>query len=545
MDQNSIDRFGSSDFASEAEIAAAGYFRRTSDSVLIGFFGSRPLWYSGLGGILLQAGARSGKFLDWIGYLACGVGCEDHNIVALDVKGEFSSVGRGATSPPKHKIMSNPTGMHGLPRHRINPVDYLRIDSPTLVSDTKMFCANAISQSGSANGQYFEQRARGEFLEAMVLTIVRRDGVLTLSALYESINLIPASGQAWLDFAFEMHESGFPISARIEEEIANARNDSSGGYQGILGELFKAFSCFSDPLLLDSVSSPFDFSYEELTDTDKRYAVSLLVRPEHVGPWSLALKAHFVAARIYKSRAPQSPRQTWCLDECATLASGDSKGFPLIPALFSVDAGLGIRPICVVQTGKQLDALAPNGQTIVTASAAVQCRFAVRDLESATELSNRLGAQTLLYDDELAQGRARRSANAALNRMFEGDGSLSPMIDFAHHSREARMQTKQMRLLRTPAEILHMPPDKQIIHADGLPHPIYADRKHYTEQRFMAGRFHPNPFYPPLDRVRVKTWLGHATLRVIEEPVALEFADFPQFGGGTWSRIEKRKWWQL
>ena len=95
MDQiNSIDRFGSSAFCDEAEIAAAGYFRRTPDSVLIGFFGSRPLWYSGLGGILLQAGARSGKFYDWIGYLACGVGCDDHNVVALDVKGEFTSVGR-------------------------------------------------------------------------------------------------------------------------------------------------------------------------------------------------------------------------------------------------------------------------------------------------------------------------------------------------------------------------------------------------------------------------------------------------------------------
>lgn len=445
---------------------------------------------------------------------------------------------------PRYNITWNPTGMFDHPRHRINTVDYLRADSPTLVSDTKMFCENAISQTGSANGQYFEQRARGEFLESMVLTNVFMHGILTLPDLYHSINLIPRGGDAWHEFAFEMHECGFPISARVEEEIANARHDSSGGYQGILGELFKAFSCFSDPLLLDSVSPPYDFSYAQLNESDARYRIGLLVRPEHVGPWGLAIKSHFIAARVYKSRVPQAPRQTWVLDECATLASGNSKGFPIVPQLFSVDAGLGIRPICVVQTGKQLDALGPNAQTIITASAAVQCRFAVRDMDSATDLSGRLGPQTLFYDDEKEQARARHAANKALNRMMEGDDTLGAMIDYEHYSREAAMPSKQMRLLRTPAEILTMPDNKQIIFADGLPHPIEADRKPYYEQRFAAGLYHPNPYYPPLDKVRVKTRFGHAWLRVIREPVPPECAHLPQWSEGYWSRIEKKRWWQ-
>lgn len=93
---NSANRFGSADFCTEEEIAAAGYFRCTPDAVLIGFFGDRPLWYDGLGGVLLQAGARSGKFRDWLGYLACGIGCEDHNMLVVDVKSEFCSVGRGS-----------------------------------------------------------------------------------------------------------------------------------------------------------------------------------------------------------------------------------------------------------------------------------------------------------------------------------------------------------------------------------------------------------------------------------------------------------------
>ena len=443
----------------------------------------------------------------------------------------------------KHRINWNPTRMHGRKHHRINIVDYLRSDSATLVADCKLFCRNMISASGSANGAFFEQRAR-EFLEGLILTCVRIHGQLEIRHILDAMYLIHKGGEEWLDFAFEMQEAGYPISARIEEEIANARNDSSGGYQGILGELFKAFACYSDPLLLDAVSPPYDFSYEQTTDPDIRYVISLMVQPGHVGPWNPALKGHFVAAKIYKSRAPLAPRQTWLLDEMAVLANGDSKGFALAADLYTVDAGMGIRPVGVIQSSKQLDTLIPNGESIITASAPVRCYFAVRDEKTATTLSNMLGMQTLVYDDEKEQARSRHAADQAMKRMLDGADSFGAMMDYAHHSEMAGMRSKMRRQLRTPAEILHMAPGKQIIFADGLCHPIEADRKIYYEQRFMAGKFHPNPYYPPLDKVRVKTRFGHAWKRVIREPVQPEHAGLPQFADGMWTYIEPLKWWE-
>ena len=41
------------------------------------------------------------------------------------------------------------------------------------------------------------------------------------------------------------------IAERVEEEIAAARQDSSGGFKGVLGEITRAFACLSDPVLLD------------------------------------------------------------------------------------------------------------------------------------------------------------------------------------------------------------------------------------------------------------------------------------------------------
>lgn len=55
----------------------------------------------------------------------------------------------------------------------------------------------------------------------------------------------------------------------------------------------------------------------------------------------------------------------------------------------------------------------------------------------------------------------------------------------------------------------------------------------------MARRFHPNPYHPPADRVRVKTLFGHAWRKVITSPTPQRFADYPQYQNGLWSWIER------
>ena len=82
-----------------------------------------------------------------------------------------------------------------------------------------------------------------------------------------------------------------------------------------------------------------------------------------------------------------------------------------------------------------------------------------------------------------------------------------------------------------------MPPDRQLIWVDGVAKPIWGERAPYYEQRFMAGRYHPNPYHPPADKVRVKTRLGHEWRRVMREPVPQEFAHYPQYADGYWSVV--------
>lgn len=527
---NAAHPFGSARFAEPKEIAGAGMLSRAPHSLLVGFLGKRLLTYSAMGGAVCVAGARSGKLRDLLAYNIC-CGIHAPTMVILDVKGELAAISQNQTPDHKFCIYWNPAALHGLPRHRINPVDYIRSDSPTLVSDTKVFAENMIPPSGSPQSEYFEGRAR-EFLEALVLTLTRLHGALSLPDIYRAINLVVIGGEKWLDLAFDMSASGFDQAERIEEEIAAGRDDSSGGFRGILGELTKAFSCLSDPVLLDSVSPPFDFSLSQLCESEQTYNLYLMPPSEFVEAWAPIIKSIFVAARTYKARTPSAPRQTWILDECGQLG-----GFPLVIRLFTRDAGLGIRPWAFFQSTKQMKALGPDGENLILSSAALRSFFGVRDEDSAATISRMLGDQTLAYIDPHRRAAALHAKSRAVRAIIGGGDPFKAGMEIAHQSRLADLPVLRPRRLLSTDEILGMPPGRQIIFADGLSHAIYAERRAYFDQRFMAGRYHPNPYFPPDSHVRVRTRWGYRWRRVVVEPVPRAFAHYPQYAHGHWSRI--------
>ncbi|WPZ34513.1 type IV secretory system conjugative DNA transfer family protein [Thalassobaculum sp. OXR-137] len=528
---NASTPYGSAAFASRWDIARAGLFRQHASSLFTGFLGSRSLWYGGMGGVLLCAGARGGKLASYLAYSLLPGVLRDNSVVVLDPKGELAAISQNQTADGKFCAHWNPMSLCGLPSCRINPLDYVRIDSPSLVSDVKVFCANIIPNSGSPGGVYFEGRAR-EFLEALALSLTETNKVLTFPDLYRAINLIPAGGSAWLDVAFRMSESRFEIARRVEEEIAASRSSTGNGFPGILGELLKSFAALSDPVLMASVSPPFNFSMEQLTSGPQPWQVYLMPPAEFIEAWAPVIKAILVSGMIYKARAPSATQQTWVLDECALLG-----GFPLVAKLFSYGAGIGVRPVAVFQSTKQMRAIAPEAETIITASAALRCFFAVRDLDTATMVSRMLGSETLAHEDSARQEIARHGRHLAVQALIGGQDPMETGLKIAHHARNAALPAKRQRYLRSPDEILNTPAGKMYLFADGLPHPIYADRRPYYEERSMAGKFHPNPYHPPMDRVRVKTFWGHSWRPVITEPVPERFAHMPQYASGRWSRI--------
>ncbi len=507
-------------------------FTQSPSALFIGFHSGKPLWYDGAGGLLLVGGARSGKLRDVLAYNLCSGIYSGGSMLVLDMKGELAAISQDQTPDKKYCAYWNPLGLHNMPQSQINPVDYIHKNSRTLYSDVKVFTETMIPHSGAAQSEYFELRAR-EYLESIVLTLVEVSGALTLPDLYRVINLIPINNEEWLNFAFEMHASTIPLAVRVEEEIAASREDSTGGFRGILGELFKSFSALSDPILMASVSPPYDFSLGDLCSSDRFWQFYMMCPAEFIHAWAPVIKSMFVAAMVYKSRAPAAPRQTWILDECAQL-----KRFPLIMRMFTYGAGIGIRPWAVFQSTAQMNDIGRDAKNIITSSAGLQSYFALREIDSAKNVSDMLGSQTLEYDDPLKQGRAHLSRHGLFQSLMAGQDPIEAGMALRHFTYETQHRTKQRRMLQTPDEVMNAPSSTQFIFADEISKPIFASRAAYYDQKFMAGRYHPNPYHPPACKVRVKTRLGHRWRKIVKKPVPKRFADYPQYARGSWSKVK-------
>ena len=191
-DDNAVNRFGSSRFARYEDLKKAGLFEQRPESFYVGLFESRPVYFHGPAGLTIVAGARAGKMRDVIcRNLLCGT-CL-HTLMMLDPKGEGAYLSQDQTADGKFCGYWNPVGLHGLPQDRINPVDYLKIDSPTLEADLKVLWQELAPSKAGAKDDYFPPRAR-EYGEALCLMIAEIIGEVTLPALYDAVNALIAGG---------------------------------------------------------------------------------------------------------------------------------------------------------------------------------------------------------------------------------------------------------------------------------------------------------------------------------------------------------------
>jgi type IV secretion system protein VirD4 len=116
---------------------------------------------------VMIAGSGAGKAVSGgLMYNACTY---PGSMLIVDLKGEIAAVSLAAQAAlGKHAYCVNPAGILDLPNPPVDPLDILEPGSPTLVPDAKMIAEMLLPLSGSANGQYFEEKAR-LLLEAMMI----------------------------------------------------------------------------------------------------------------------------------------------------------------------------------------------------------------------------------------------------------------------------------------------------------------------------------------------------------------------------------------
>ncbi len=543
----SHDRYGSARFADLEMVRRAGMFDLHARRVALGLMNGTFLGTATQGGVLTVAGARSGKLTSALALNLLrppsSSEAETPHHVMLDVKSEGAALSQLAvTMNNRRGIYWSPVKLPGVPvQHRINPVDYAVWGSPSLIDDIQSFAENSVVKSNAKNGNFFDGRGKS-ILEGLCVGITRRDGVLSLPAIHEAVGLLSAGGERWLDrIGFYMHQcqgTQYDDVAATEKFIHHAQSDATNEtFQNFVGVLTNSFKCLSSPALRESVSprpdGSYDYSFADLVQSEDVYSVFICVPQEYLQTWGAVVRSMFVAMRVYKSRNPATRPILAILDE-----AGNTGGpFPLAVELFTIGAGINIRPWVVLQSLSQANTLAEHGENIILSSAQTQQFFGVRDYPTADKLSKRLGVQTLRYGDEQAQIKARHAREQALHDLMDGADPIEAAMRARYHTDTIETPSVMQRLLRTPAELLNMPSDQQLLFTDHVGAPILCEKQPYFDLPAFAGTYLPNPYYPPSDRVQVMTGAGRRWLKVVTEAVPERYAHLPQHKDGTWTRL--------
>ena len=540
--KNEKDHHGSAEWARQRDISKAGMFSRSGQNIFLGFSGRRKIYAPGQGGILTVAAPRSGKLTTQLVWNVCGKDTFNHSVLLLDPKGEIAAISQNQMWNRKRAIFWNPAALHGLPQHRINPTGHMYKHSPTLISDSQTFARDSLPLSGGSNSKFFEQQAQ-QTLSAICTQLAETDGVVTLPRLHEVITGIEQPSEAWLGLEYDMLHSPHAFIRRIASTLKKKHDlekqgasSDGGGTKGIITELYNSVVCLDDPILRESVSPPFDFCYSELCEDSNAAAHVYLMPPnEFLSIWSPVLKSHFTAVMIWKSRAPQARPILLIVDECAQLGR-----FPLITKAYTYAAGLNIRIWIFLQSLGQLKVIDDQAETIIPASAAFQCYYGVQDFDTAERLSRLIGVETRSYVDEAQREQARHAALKVKREILSGNISGEVIADLMHSKMALNHEQTIKRPLMTPDEILfRLRRNEMIVQADNVPYPILGNREDYYKDPSMTGFYHPNPYHPPRDRIKVPGRLLNRYLKVITEPVPQVFKHFDQYANGTWSYIEE------
>ena len=523
-------RYGSARWADVSEIANAGLLR--GSGVQIGYLGNRAISLDTDAPMITIAGAGSGKMRDLLS-MAVARNAHKRNFV-LDPRGEIAAVTMVSFAFAKaHVYCWNPTGMVGLPQHRINPLDILDWSSPHFHADCKFIAESLIPASGSANGRYFELRAR-EWLENLIKAQVERHGQVSFPSLYRVVNMIEGDHEGWADVLETMLESSVESVRRTASEMLTKQQESEKEFGSILGEIYAHLNFLDDPMLLASLDHA-DASLADTCNAGQPTSWAINVPIEYVGLWSPILRTMFTIQMLYKSRAPSAPRVTMIIDEAGQLGN-----FEALLRAFTFGRGAGVQVWALFQDVGQIvrNFGAPALQGFMGSSALRQF-FGVRDYQTAQMVSSMLGTETLEYDDGLRQADAKRQKmNAAMSIMNGGD-PFSAYADMKYHAFAEDHRTKQARALMMPEELLAMPEDRQLLFVSGKNlKPILAEKYPYYTRSDFAGRFLANPFHPPHDSVPIPSRWSERRARVIMQAVPQQFAHYPQYESGHWSFVE-------
>lgn len=447
--------FGDSEWASDAEIEAAGLFDPNGSRI-----GHRdrmevstPIYYDGAMHELLCAPSRSGKGTSVI---IPKLLTHQGSVVVIDPKGENAMITAEHRRAMGHEVhIVDPDGITGLETSCYNPLDEMDAGDVSLVDDCMVLAEAKIVSS--EREPFFTDSAKG-LTQGLIGEIATNPDERGERDLGRFRDLIMMDGENTNTLFKRMSKSTRPFVANIGRQYLQMDEKTRSN---VLATVQSQTQFLESPGIRECLSRS-DFSFSDLKT--KRMTVYLVLPPEKLSshgrfPRLLIEQALNLNARNIEEQPKESV--LFILDEMPALGR-----LPTVEKAFSLLAGYGLRVVAVCQNLSQLKSIYGDAYESFVANAGVIHYFGSRDKFTAEYFSSLCGVQTV-WSLSNAIGRS-------VSKSFGANGS-----DSTSTSNTDTMSAVQ-RQLAYPDQLMRMDQTKQLVFVGNM-NPIIADKKPWFE----------------------------------------------------------------
>ena len=523
-------RFGSAGIANLHELKQAGLLLGQGISFGRDMSNKHELRVPGDGSVALFGGAGSGKSSCAFANALIG-GYVPGNFLYFLPREEEAWVHVLSLSLQGYALyFCNPMGKLGLPRHRLNPLDHLTLDSISLIADVQKTAMDICPTPSSIKSAWPYEDAK-RWLADLLLYDAERNRCASLTGVFELLQSIQGNLDVWCGHLDAMLRSRFPSVQSFAGEIMSLQKEGREGFTAPMGVLQNTFSFMRDPRLQWTFSGS-DVSTQWLTDPGRKIGIIVIWPIEYIQTQAPAIRQVIGSAIQHKLRAPGGASVSMLIDE-----AGQLKRFESVRELFTFGRGAGLVSNMVAwQEVSQIRAAFGAEANEIIGSAQVRVFKGVRTMESAEMVSKMAGTMTLAYDAAMEQSNAKRLRRHAAQSLLNGGNFFDSIADLQHYKAAEQHQTKQPRKILEPDEVLNLPPSIMAAFMTDLPAMMLGHWVPYFERSDFAGLYLNNPSFG--EHVTLQTRWGKKQLRTIEEPVPGTLAHLPQYQDGTWRYVQ-------
>ncbi|MGA2253580.1 MAG: type IV secretory system conjugative DNA transfer family protein [Thermoguttaceae bacterium] len=383
--------------------------------------------------------------------------------VVVDFKGELAKATMAARRRMGQRVvLLDPYEMVGSRPDTLNPIDFLRKDSPHVIDEIRDLAESLVIRTGQEREPHFLDSAEA-WLAAGIAAVVEFGDeddrslqtvreLLSDPKKIEIVIKLLSKSEAWEGM---LSRFGYQLMHYKDKELGSTLTTVNRFLRNL------------DTLAVAASTRASSFDPNRLTQ--EKTTVYLVLPPEHARAQSPLLRMWIstLLRGVLRGGLQEQNRVHFVLDEAASLSHLES-----LDDAVDKYRGYGVRLIFMYQSLGQLKKCFPEGQDQTLLSNVTQVFFGVNDPPTAEYVSNRLGDETIVVES----GGSSWGGSRQYSHNSQGDNSSRSWNTTSNWQQQGR------KLLK-PEEVTSLSPRIAITFAaPGLP-PICTRLTRYYEGR--------------------------------------------------------------